>query len=194
MMGELSRDGVFSLRSGETWRAPWEMYARLRAATPVLRVIPDGRVEAEYFVLSRYADVLAAARDSATFSSAYGLTVEYEDLERLGLGGFRPFVFTDPPEHTDFRRRVAKGFTPRQVSAAEPAVRAFAVDRIERLRAAGGGDIAAELFKPLPTMVVAHYLGVPEEDRPRFDAWTDAIVAGAAGGPALKSAAARQAA
>ena len=26
-------------------------------------------------------------------------------------------------------------------------------------------------------MVVAHYLGVPEEDRARFDAWTDAIVA-----------------
>jgi cytochrome P450 len=35
----------------------------------------------------------------------------------------------------------------------------------------------ADLFKPLPSMVVAHYLGVPEADRARFDAWTDAIVA-----------------
>ena len=35
----------------------------------------------------------------------------------------------------------------------------------------------AELFKPLPSMVVAHYLGVPEEDRGQFDGWTDAIVA-----------------
>lgn len=56
-------------------------------------------------------------------------------------------------------------------------MRAFVVERIERLRRAGGGDIAAELFKPLPSMVVAHYLGVPAADRPRFDAWTDAIVA-----------------
>jgi cytochrome P450 len=40
----------------------------------------------------------------------------------------------------------------------------------------------AELFKPLPSMVVAHYLGVPEEDRGRFDVWTDAIVAAGAAG------------
>jgi hypothetical protein len=42
------------------------------------------------------------------------------------------------------------------------------------------------LFKPLPSMVVAHYLGVPDEDRVQFDGWTDAIVAasGAAGGVA----------
>ena len=44
-------------------------------------------------------------------------------------------------------------------------------------RANGGGDIVAELFKPLPSMVVAHYLGVPEADRGKFDGWTDAIVA-----------------
>ena len=28
----------------------------------------------------------------------------------------------------------------------------------------------------MPSMVVAHYLGVPEADRPRFDEWTNAIV------------------
>jgi len=52
-----------------------------------------------------------------------------------------------------------------------------AYDELERLVADGGGDIVAALFKPLPSMVVAHYLGVPEADRDRFDAWTDAIVA-----------------
>lgn len=45
------------------------------------------------------------------------------------------------------------------------------------MRAAGGGDIVVELFKPLPSMVVAHYLGVPDEDRAQFDGWTEAIVA-----------------
>jgi cytochrome P450 family 130 len=63
------------------------------------------------------------------------------------------------------------------VEAVEPAVRQFVIERLERLRAAGGGDIVAELFKPLPSMVVAHYLGVPEEDRAQFDGWTEAIVA-----------------
>ena len=56
-------------------------------------------------------------------------------------------------------------------------MRQFVIERIERLRAEGGGDIVVDLFKPLPSMVVAHYLGVPEEDRAQFDGWTEAIVA-----------------
>ncbi len=72
---------------------------------------------------------------------------------------------------------MSRGFTPRQVEAVEPKVREFVVERIEGLRSAGGGDIVAELFKPLPSMVVAHYLGVPEEDWAQFDGWTQAIVA-----------------
>jgi cytochrome P450 len=56
-------------------------------------------------------------------------------------------------------------------------VRTFVVERLERLRAAGGGDIVAELFKPLPSLVVGHYLGVPAADQPRFDDWSGAIVA-----------------
>jgi len=83
----------------------------------------------------------------------------------------------DPPVHTEFRKLVSRGFTPRQVEAVEPKVREFVVERIEGLRANGGGDIVTELFKPLPSMVVAHYLGVPEEDRVQFDGWTQAIVA-----------------
>jgi cytochrome P450 len=83
----------------------------------------------------------------------------------------------DPPVHTEFRKLVSRGFTPRQVEAVEPKVREFVVERIEKLRADGGGDIVTELFKPLPSMVVAHYLGVPEEDWAQFDGWTQAIVA-----------------
>jgi cytochrome P450 len=64
-------------------------------------------------------------------------------------------------------------------------VRDFVVERVDRLRAAGDGDIVAELFKPLPSFVVAHYLGVPTEDRALFDRWTDAIVAANSAGDAL---------
>jgi cytochrome P450 family 130 len=46
-------------------------------------------------------------------------------------------------------------------------VRAFVVERVERPRV-NGGDIVAELFWPLPSMVVADYLGGPEEDRTHF--------------------------
>ncbi|WP_408897344.1 cytochrome P450 [Nocardioides sp. R1-1] len=173
---------------GAAWRNPWPGYAWLREHAPVHHVVPPGRPEADYYVLSRHSDVLAAAVDVATYSSAHGLTVEYDELERIGLADNAPFVMTDPPAHTTFRRMVARGFTPRQVRDLEPAVRAFAAARLEGLRSAGGGDVVAELFKPLPSLVVGHYLGVPAEDQPRFDEWSSAIVAANVGDGELAAA------
>jgi cytochrome P450 len=148
------------------------MYRALRDGDPVHHV-EDG----DYWVLTRHAHVYEAVRDHATFSSADGLTTAYGELERIGLVDNPPMVMTDPPVHTEFRKLVSRGFTPRQVESIEPVVTEFVVERLEGLRKAGGGDIVRELFKPLPSMVVAHYLGVPREDWGRFDGWTDAIVA-----------------
>jgi hypothetical protein len=153
------------------------MYRALRDHDPVHHVAPPSKPDDDYYVLTRHADIWAAARDHETFSSAKGLTVNYGDLELIGLKDNPPFVMQDPPVHTEFRKLVARGFTPRQVEAVEPKVREYVVERLDRLIANGGGDIVAELFKPLPSMVVAHYLGVPEEDRGQFDGWTEAIVA-----------------
>lgn len=167
----------FEPANAATWTDPWPMYRALRDHEPVHHVIPQDRPENDYFVLSRHADIWAAARDHQTFSSAQGLTVNYGELDLIGLADNPPMVMQDPPVHTEFRKLVARGFTPRQVEAVEPKVRDYVIERIEALRANGGGDIVAELFKPLPSMVVAHYLGVPEADRGKFDGWTDAVVA-----------------
>jgi cytochrome P450 family 130 len=173
----LSHAPRFQLATAETWANPWPMYRALRDHDPVHHVVPHSKPDDDYYVLTRHADIWAAAKDHETFSSAQGLTVNYGDLEMIGLKDNPPFVMQDPPVHTEFRKLVARGFTPRQVEAVEPKVREFVVERLERLLANGGGDIVAELFKPLPSMVVAHYLGVPEEDRGHFDGWTEAIVA-----------------
>lgn len=167
----------FQPADADTWPNPWPMYAALRDHDPVHHVVPEENPEQDYYVLSRHADIWAAARDHGTFSSAQGLTVTYGELDMIGLADNPPFVMQDPPVHTEFRKLVSRGFTPRQVEAVEPKVREFVIERLEGLRSNGGGDIAAELFKPLPSMVVAHYLGVPEADRDQFDGWTDAIVA-----------------
>lgn len=170
---------------GAAWASPWATYAALRERDPVHHVVPEGRPDQDFYVLTRHADVLAAAVDTATFSSAQGLTVEYGELERIGLVDNPPLVMLDPPAHTAFRRLVSRGFTPRAVRELEPEVRAYAAERLDAFLATGGGDVVAALFKPLPSLVVASYLGVPAEDRDRFDGWTDAIVAaGSAGHPA----------
>ncbi|MDP2772285.1 MAG: cytochrome P450 [Nocardioides sp.] len=181
----MSRSVAYVPGSPETWADPWPGYADLRDHDPVHHVVPPGHPERDYYVLSRHADVMAAAVDTRTWSSAGGLSVEYGELERIGLADNPPLVMQDPPGHTDFRRLVSRGFTPRQVATVEPAVRAFVRERLGRLVAAGEGDIVAELFKPLPSMVVAFYLGVPDDDRDRFDAWTDAIVTAGSSGAGL---------
>lgn len=162
---------TYEARSGETWRDPYPMYAALRDHDPVHHVA-DG----DHWVLSRFDDVFDAARDTTTYSSAQGLTTTYGEREKIGLDVAAPIVMLDPPEHTAFRRLVGRALTPRHVQAIEPLVRAFVVGRLDRLRELGEADVVAELFKPLPSLVVAHYLGVPEADRSHFDGWTEAIV------------------
>lgn len=175
----------FVPRSGSTWRDPFTMYAALRDEDPVHHVD-----HGDYWVLSRFDDIQRAARDHGTFSSAEGLTFTYGERERAGLDEVAPMVMLDPPEHTAFRRLVSPRFTPRAVSTIEDEVRAFVRERIERIRESDRNevDIVSELFKPLPSMVVAHYLGVPPGDRDRFDRWTEAIVAANAAGDALDAA------
>jgi cytochrome P450 family 130 len=177
---------LFEPRSGESWRDPWASYAELREVDPV-------HDAGGFWVLSRFADVYDAARDTTTYSSARGLTMTDGETELDLVGGFAPMVMLDPPDHTEFRRMVARGFTPRQVGELEPQIRRFVRTRLAQVAEQGKTDIVRDLLKPLPSMIVAHYLGVPEEDRPRFDCWTEAIVAATgAGDPASSAGAAAE--
>jgi cytochrome P450 family 130 len=178
----------FRLCSGETWRTPWPMYAALRDADPVHHV-----GHGDYWVLSRYADVQAAVLDTSRYSSADGLTVSYGERAAAGLEQVAPLVMMDPPEHTEFRALIGRGYTPRRVAGIEPQVRQFVRARLDAIAELGECDIVAELFRPVPGFVVAGYLGVPEADRARFADWTRGIVeGGAAGGPTQAAGAAAE--
>ena len=90
----------------------------------------------------------------------------------------------DPPEHTEFRSLIGRGYTPRRVAEIEPQVRQFVRTRLDAIAELGECDIVTELFRPVPSFVVAGYLGVPEADRAQFESWTRGIVeASAASGP-----------
>src|SRR6201984_2412805 len=147
----LSHEPRFRLATAETWPNPWAMYRALRNHDPVHHVVPEGQHDHDYYMLFRAPGVSSAARDHETFSSAQGLTVNYGDLEMIGLKDNPPFVMQDPPVHTEFRKLVSRGFTPRQVEAVEPKVREFVVERIEQLRANGGGDIHPALVNAPPS-------------------------------------------
>jgi cytochrome P450 len=150
-----------------TWRDPFDVYRRLRDEDPVHKS-PHG-----FWVLSRFQHVLDAVKDTATFSSASGLTFQNE---REALHIPPTIVMMDPPDHTRYRRLVDRGFTPRRTTELEPELRRFVIERIEQLKSAGSGDFVATVARSIPSWVVAHYLGVPEEDRGRFEGWTHAFV------------------
>jgi cytochrome P450 family 130 len=176
------RPAQFRPLTADTWPNPWPMYRALRDHDPVHHVVPEdtagGNSPADYYVLSRHADIWSAACDDKTFAPSPNPAINYDEPKLPGLQGNPPIWMQDPQVyHSEFRKLVSRGFTPRQMEAVEPKARALAVERIERLRANGGGDIVAELFGPLPSMVVAHYLGVPEADRTQFYDWTKAIIA-----------------
>jgi cytochrome P450 len=177
----------FVLRGGEAWRDPWDAYRRLREVDPVHRVTDTHHPP--FWVLSRFADVFAAARDHETFSSAQGLTPDVDSMAMFDESAV-PIVMMDPPDHTTMRRMVSRQMTPRRVAGIEEQVTRFVDERLDAIDSADEIDIVSALLKPLPSFVVAHYLGVPTEDRARFDGWTEAIVAANASGEVAGAAAA----
>jgi cytochrome P450 len=151
---------------------PYPLYERLREEAPLYH-----HAAGDFWVLSRFDDVFRATRDFTSFSSARGLTFIRDEMKLLGLAP--TFIMMDPPQHTALRRLISKGFTPDRVSAMEPRIREFVRGRVEQLaqRCAAGEtpNVVDEYTSPLPTFVLAELLGVPPEDRPRFDPWSRAI-------------------
>lgn len=139
----------------------------------------------DLWVLTRHSDVYAALLDTATFCSTRGISLTNE---RQKLPLLPTMVMMDPPEHTKYRRLVNRGFSPRNVQALEPELRAYVSECLDVLLDAGGGDLVAGLARPVPCFVVAHYLGVPAGDRTLFEDWTQAIVQANAGGNILSAA------
>ncbi len=170
-------DPIYDPFNPELIADPYPYYARLRDEHPVYY---NERLDC--YVLSRYDDIYRALRKPQIFSSAQGLTPEKDEISKLGIPP--TFIMMDPPDHTRLRRLITKAFTPDTVKALEPKIRAFVVERIEAMKAkAANGetiDLIPEIASPLPTMVVADILGVPPEDREKFDPWSDAITSASA--------------
>ena len=85
----------------------------------------------------------------------------------------------DPPRQVALRRLVSAGFTPRRIASLEATIRSFVRSRIElmqdKARDGQAVDVHRDFSSPIPTFVLAHLLGVPESDRPRFDPWVHAL-------------------
>lgn len=154
---------------------PHPVYERLRQECPVAHSACHGG----YWVLSRYGDIEAAARNPAAYSSTK-ISIPLD----IGLGGLPlPPLDQDPPSHTRFRQMLLPFFSPGRTATLEPITRQAVVGLIEGFRADGSCNAAEAFTKPVPIAVMVQLLGVEPDDSARFSQWISAIVEGGATGP-----------
>ncbi|MBF8174584.1 cytochrome P450 [Streptomyces olivaceus] len=153
----------FPIRRGCPFAAP-EEYATLRTEDPVARVILPTKREA--WAVSRYDDVRELLSDPRVSAD-----IRRPNFPALGEGEqeagarFRPFIRTDAPEHTRYRRMLLPVFTVRRVRAMRPAVQARVDEILDGMLAAGGPtDFVSAYANAVSTSVICELLGIPREN------------------------------
>jgi len=144
---------------------PYPWYEALRDESPTHY---DGH--RDIWVISRYDDVLAAARAHDSLSSSEGITYARAPIPMM--------ITIDPPDHTRLRRLISRDFTPRAIAQWQPVVERRVAECFDRLLAESSVDYMQLLAFPLPVTVIAEVLGIPSEDHAQFKVWSDGIVQG----------------
>ena len=123
-----------------------------------------------FWVLSKYDDVAMASKDTDRFS-AWENSVLWLDLKQseLALQSQRNGLLgMDPPSHTQFRRLVQPGFTPRAIAATETHIRAEAAKVIGELAERDHAEFVFDVAAELPMILLCEMMGVPQERRPEY--------------------------
>jgi cytochrome P450 PksS len=166
------------ISSGAFKANPYPFFARLRAETPVHRVRLPGRQSA--WLIARYDDVAAALKDPRFVKNRRAVQSPEQAAREPWTPTFlkplnQNMLDLDEPDHTRLRVLVTKAFTPRLVEQMRERVERLANDLLDRARERGRMDLIRDYAIPVPTTIIAEMLGVPVEDRHRFQRWSGAV-------------------
>jgi cholest-4-en-3-one 26-monooxygenase len=162
---------------------PVSEFAELRKTAPIwwneqppgASVFDDGG----YWVISRHHDIKEISRDNELWSTnAKGVVMRFPDgmtADQLELTKAL-LINHDPPEHTRLRKLVSRLFTPRSVAALEQKLATAAHDIVRAAAEKDTGNFVDDIAMKLPLLAIADLIGVPEEDRERLFAWTNAVM------------------
>jgi len=95
-------------------------------------------------------------------------------LEPFNLLHRNQMMENEPPEHTRLRRPVAAAFQRGHVERLRPRVRTLAGQLLDEL--GPSFDAIEDFAEPLPVLMIAELLGVPNADVAALRAWSQAIV------------------
>jgi cytochrome P450 family 142 subfamily A polypeptide 1 len=122
------------------------------------------------WVVSKFEDVSYVSKHNEIFCSGYGV--------RPGNPGKLALIEEDEPRHTQLRKLINKGFTPRMVSKLEVVFGEIVTETIDKIAAAGECDFVEDIAVPMPLLLIAEMIGIHKQDRERFHQWSDAMIAG----------------
>jgi unspecific monooxygenase len=158
---------------------PYPRLAELRESAPIF-LAP--RWQKAFF--TRYDDIAAILRDRRFGRQILHVLARDElgwpppsPLQR-DFDAFqeRHLLDREPPDHTRLRRLLSKAFTPQRVEGLRPKIVQVVEELLDGASARGEVDLTRDLAEPLPVIVIAELLGVPESDRHRLRPWSAAIV------------------
>ena len=152
----------------ETHDDAWEVYDYLRENDPVYW---DEHNEIWYAF--RYEDIVAIARDPATFCSTEG--------NRPNLPPDPSMIHQDGKQHTLQRGLVSKGFTPRAMRQIEEHCYDIVKELIDGFIDDGKVEFLGQYAALLPMRLIGEMLGVPREKHATLCEWVNEFTHGGCG-------------
>ncbi|AFZ58759.1 cytochrome P450 [Anabaena cylindrica FACHB-243] len=132
----------------------------------------------ESWILTRYVDIYNVIRDprfsvdrGGKIGKSKSLAVKTK-LDFCNQYFTQWMVFSDPPRHTRLRNLVGKAFTPQLIESLHPLIQNFADELIDAIQDSGKMEVIHDFAVPLPALVTAKLLGVPQEDIPLLKRWS----------------------
>ncbi|OBI76657.1 cytochrome P450 [Mycobacterium sp. E740] len=159
---------------------PHDLFAVHRREAPVYwheptEHTPDGE---GFWSVATYPETLAVFRDPVTFSSVTGGSRPFGGtlLQDLAVAG-QVLNMMDDPRHSQIRRLVSSGLTPRMIRRVEDDLRARARRLLDAVEPGEPLDFLIDIAAELPMQMICILLGVPESERhwlfeaiePQFD-------------------------
>ncbi len=156
--------------------APYSEFARLRRDAPVAWM-PEAAPNSGFWSVHGYADIMAASRDVATYSSARGIS--FEEPTDDDMAARRTIIDTDPPAHTKLRKIFSGSFTQRAIAVYEHFVAGLTDEVLSTGLCRDGTpfDFVDAIAKEVPIRVLAKIMGLPQKDLPLFISLGDKLIA-----------------
>ncbi|MGV9776356.1 cytochrome P450 [Streptosporangium sp. NPDC003464] len=104
--------------------------------------------------------------------------VDYGDIE-VPPAPPGEFLLMDEPQHSRYRKPLVGKFTVRRMRLLTERVEQITADHLDAMEKAGPtADLVTTFAKPIPSIVICELLGVPYEDRGRFQENIDTFLGG----------------